>query len=134
MASAAEASVPTANAPENTLFDLAVENLEFKSKYCSDEEQSGGDGTNIELDKLTILIILFHGVLPNAYDDYPTIDVDSLQNVKNLAYSSLAPAGVPNLGTEIEMQTYREFVRSQMITSLLESLMKLEYKTNTLIF
>lgn len=134
MASAAEASVPTANAPENTLFDLAVENLEFKSKYCSGQEQSGGDGTNIELDKLTILIILFHGVLPNTSDVYPTIDVDSLQNVKNLAYSSLAPAGVPNLGTEIEMQTYREFVRSQMITSLLESLMKLEYKTNTLIF
>jgi len=146
MSSASEATHQAASAEEvdNSLFDLAVENMKFEGKACHyiNGEQNGGNRTPINLENITILIILFHGVLPfNPHDTLRkehTLDtswhINPTSLPDNLAYLSLAPTPYPNIGTTGEVLAYREFVTSEMKVSFLQSLINLNKKTDALIF
>ena len=147
MASAAEATHQAASAEkvDNSLFDLAVEHMKFEGKACHyiNGEQNGGNRTPINLENITILIILFHGVLPFNPHDTLRKELDTLNPYwhinptslpDNLACLSLAPTPYPNIGTRAEVPAYRDFVTSEMKVSFLQSLINLNKKTDALIF
>jgi hypothetical protein len=92
--------------------------------------QMGGTPGNVSVDKLTILIMLAHGLINLTYaeiareDPHPTINVAYLPNVKNLAIFGFAPTGIVNIGNLQELSTISDMIQKdleQMIESTVNS-------------
>jgi hypothetical protein len=90
---------------------------------------SGGDGTDIEIDHITILCVLFHGitdVTQEAVDAQRqgllTIKPHHFNDVDNLAYLAFAPTGLPNIGSFNELQFWRSFLKPEMILLIMDAI------------
>jgi len=85
---------------------------------CTEYGKQKGGAPDISIDEITILVILFHGTVriteipPGGYTGVP-IDVDKLKSIQNLAYLGLAPTGLSNIGTNYELEVYKEFTQCQ---------------------
>lgn len=141
-ASSAASSATKVN-PEAAL-NHVLSKLELTSKECTGEVQSGGVEPQINVEEITVLIILFHGTvqlkeLPivGGYYGQP-IDVTKLSSIENLAYLALAPTGLSNIGTNDELNVYKEITRTIFKSAILqhsviESLEKIETKADELV-
>jgi len=131
--------------PEAALDDV-LSKLKFETKECSDDEQGGG-APDINVEDITVLIILFHGTIrltkkkPTCHGKQycgPTIDVSNLLSIENLAYLALAPTGLSNIGTNDELTAYKTHTKSIFESAILqqsivESLQKIETKADELV-
>jgi len=131
-----------------TLFKQVVDRLTYDpiSSRCNlnmegEESQIGGTPDNVSIDKITILIMLAHGLInltPEAIrnqEKHPQIEHDSLPHVKNLAIFSFAPTGMVNIGNLQELSTISDMIQKeleQMIPSTVNlSLQSIEDKINS---
>ena len=104
------------------------------------ESQAGGDGTSVDINKIIVLIILFHGVINLTEEQirqqlqHPTINTDSLPTIENLAYLSFAPTGLPNIGLIQELDIIKKIVEHDILelikSSVKSSLQGIEYKSD----
>ena len=121
--------------PLDSIFDTVIANMNPYSKYCrrlpnsKSSGLSGGDGTDIEIDHITILCVLFHGitdVTQEAVDTQrqglPTINTDDLSDIDNLAYLAFAPTGLANIGSFEELQYWRSFLKNEMIIHIIDAI------------
>ena len=128
--------------PESPL-DNVLSKMELTSKECTGEGQDGG-APQINVEEITVLIILFHGTVQlkevpivGGYYGQP-IDVTKLSSIENLAYLALAPTGLSNIGTNDELNVYKEITRTIFKSAILqhsviESLEKIETKADELV-
>jgi hypothetical protein len=126
--------------PEAPLNDILSE-LKFGNVNCSAVQ--GGGAPDINVEEITVLIILFHGTVQMTKVHIfglhgPSIDVTKLSSIENLAYLALAPTGLSNIGTNSELTAYKEFTRTIFKSAILqhsviESLQKIETKADELI-
>lgn len=129
-----------------TPFKHVVDRLEYDPELssCSSEgigSQMGGTPDNVSIDKITILIMLAHGLInltPEAIrnqEQHPQIEHDSLPHVKNLAIFSFAPTGMVNIGNLQELSTISDIIQKElekMIPSTVNlSLQSIEDKINS---
>jgi hypothetical protein len=83
--------------------------------------QMGGTPDNVSVDKLTILIMLAHGLINLTpaqvalQTPHPVIDVSALPNVKNLAIFGFAPTGIVNIGNLQELSTISDMIQNDFI-------------------
>ena len=124
--------------------DYVLSKIEFKNVNCTEypNEQNGG-GPHISIDEITILVILFHGTIEIKKEQStcgdssqycgPTINVGNLSSIDNLAYLSLAPTGLSNVGTNHELDAYRTYIEYKIKESIVESLQKIETKATELV-
>lgn len=120
--------------PLDSVFDTVIDNMKIYSKQCSLPNSkysglSGGDGTDIDVDHITILCVLFHGitdVTQEAVDAQRqgllTINTDYLSDIENLAYLAFAPTGLPNIGSFNELQFWRSFLKPEMILHIIDAI------------
>lgn len=142
----AASSVDEVN-PEAALDDV-LSKMVFESEKCTEvSDEQGGGAPDINVEDITVLIILFHGTVeltekqPTCRGkEYcgPTIGVGKLTSIENLAYLALAPTGLSNIGTNHELHAYKEFTRSIFKSAILkhsviESLQKIETKADELV-
>lgn len=102
--------------------------------------QSGGQG-DVSIDKLTILIMLAHGLINLTPAEvalqrpHPTIDVAALPNVKNLAIFGFAPTGIVNIGNFQELSTISVVIQNEFIgmiqATVNSSIQSIEKKINS---
>lgn len=131
-----------------TLFKQVVDRLTYDpiSSRCSlnmegEESQIGGTPDNVSIDKITILIMLAHGLINlttqaiSNQEKHPHIEHDSLPHVKNLAIFSFAPTGMVNIGNSQELSTFSDLIQKElekMIPSTVNlSLQSIEDKINS---
>ena len=94
---------------------------------------SGGIGEMIDLNNLKALVFLAHGriELDKATiltpEIHQTIDVNAFPDVENLAYLGLAPAGIVNAGTIMELATYRDLIDNELQKAIEQEVMKLQF-------
>jgi len=121
--------------------DYVLSKMELKSIKCTDEGQEGG-APDISIDEITVLIILFHGTVELTLKQHtchgkeycgPTIDVDNLTRIENLAYLGLAPTGLSNIGTNHELNAYNTYIEYKIKESIEASLQKIEKKADKLV-
>jgi len=120
--------------PPDPVFNNVTDNMTLSSADCrhlnrKDSGLSGGDGTDIEIDHITILCVLFHGitdVTQEAVDAQRqgllTINTDDLSDIENLAYLAFAPTGLPNIGSFKELQFWRSFLKNEMIIHIIDAI------------
>jgi len=113
-----------------TLFKQVVDSLKPSQSLssCIINTQGGGSqsgGANsVSVDKITILIMLAHGLInltPTQValeHPHPTINVSALQNVKNLAIFGFAPTGMVNIGNLQELTTYGDMIQNEFIAMI----------------
>jgi hypothetical protein len=113
--------------------------MEFKNVDCTEypNEQDGG-GSDISIEDITILVILFHGTvelteIPRGVYTGKTIDVGNLSSIENLAYLALAPTGLSNIGTNHELHAYRTYFEYEIKKSIKSSLEKIKKRAEELI-
>jgi len=114
-------------ADNQTLFKQVVDSLKPSQSLSSciintegGGSQSGGQG-GVSVDKLTILIMLAHGLINLTpaqvvlQTPHPVIDVSALPNVKNLAIFGFAPTGIVNIGNLQELSTISDRIQNEFI-------------------
>jgi hypothetical protein len=117
-------------ADNQTLFKQVVDGLKPSQSLSSciintegGGSQSGGQG-GVRVDKLTILIMLAHGLIDLTpaqvalQAPHPAINVSALPNVKNLAIFGFAPTGMVNIGNLQELTTYGGMIQSEFIAMI----------------
>lgn len=93
----------------------------------------GGDGSMIPVGSIKVFIILFHGQInlqgPELQTPHihPSIVTGNLNNIDNLAYIGLSPAGIANFGSLTELYTYTFFLNSELRTGI-EKIIKKQLK------
>jgi hypothetical protein len=94
---------------------------------------SGGIGQMIDLNNFKALVFLAHGRIELnrttilTPEIHPTIDVTAFPNVTNLAYMGIAPAGIVNVGTIMELATYRNLIDNELQKALEQEVIKLQF-------
>lgn len=113
-----------------TLFKQVVDSLKPSQSLssCIINTQGGGSqsgGANsVSVDKITILIMLAHGLInltPTQValeHPHPAINVSALPNVKNLAIFGFAPTGMVNIGNLQELTTYGDIIQNEFIAMI----------------
>ena len=118
--------------PEDIQTDCIL-NKSSKGNSGSKGRLSGGIGEMIDLNNLKALVFLAHGriELDQATiltpEIHPTIDVNAFPDVANLAYMGLAPAGIINAGTIMELATYRNLIDNELKKAIEKEVMKLQF-------
>lgn len=136
-ASSAASSATKVN-PEAALNDV-LSKLELTSKECTGEVQSGGVEPQINVEEITVLIILFHGTVQLKQIPFvgsyhgQSIAVGNLRSIENLAYLALAPTGLSNIGTNHELTAYRTYIQYKIEESITESIQKIETSADVLV-
>jgi len=94
---------------------------------------SGGIGEMIDLNNFKALVFLAHGRIELnrttilTPEIHQTIDINAFPDVANLAYMGLAPAGIVNAGTIMELATYRNFIDNELQNAIKQEVMKLRF-------
>ena len=106
-----------------------------KGSKGSGSSLSGGNGEMIDLNTFKVLIVLAHGRIELNQasvltpEIHPTMDVNAFPNVENLAYISIAPTGIVNIGTTLELYAYKSLIDNELIKALEQEVMKLQFTT-----
>ena len=120
--------------PPDTVFRNVLSSMKLSSADCrplnrKDSGLSGGDGTDIEIEHITILCVLFHGitdVTQEAVDTQRqgllTIKPHHFNDVDNLAYLAFAPTGLPNIGSFKELLHWSIFLKNEMIIHIIRAI------------
>ena len=117
--------------PPDPVFGKVLRSMKLSSQDCrpTESELSGGDGTDIEIDHITILCVLFHGitdVTQEAVDAQRqgllTINPDHFHHVDNLAYLAFAPTGQANIGSFEELLHWSIFLKNEMIIHIIDAI------------
>jgi hypothetical protein len=129
--------------PEAALDDV-LSKLGEPIKECTKvPDEQGGGAPDINVEDITVLIILFHGTVeltekqPTCRGkEYcgPTINVSNLSSIENLAYLALAPTGLSNIGTNHELHAYRTYFEYEIKEKIVESLQKIETRADELVY
>jgi hypothetical protein len=94
---------------------------------------SGGNGTMINLNDFKCFTFLTHGrfemnkTTALTPEIHPTIDVNSFPNVENLAVLCIAPAGIVNVGNELELSTYSNLIDKELKRVFEEQIIKQQF-------
>ena len=140
------ASASAASDVSKSPLDYVLSNMVFKNVNCTEYGKQKGGAPDISIDEITVLVILFHGTIritkipDGGYTGVP-IDVSKLSSIDNLAYLSLAPTGLSNIGTNHELDAYRTYIEYEIKKkieesieeSIVESLQKIETKADELV-
>jgi hypothetical protein len=120
--------------PPHSIFSEVLSSMKLSSKRCSlhnskSSRLSGGDGTDIDVDRITILCVLFHGITDVSQEAVDaqrqgllTINTDDLSDIENLAYLAFAPTGLANIGSFNELQFWRSFLKNEMIIHIIDAI------------
>lgn len=117
--------------PPYSIFSEVLRGMKLFSGDCrtTESELSGGDGTDIEIDHITILCVLFHGitdVTQEAVDarrqELLTINPNHFHHVDNLAYLAFAPTGLANIGSFEELLHWSIFLKNEMIIHIIDAI------------